>query len=427
MSWSTLWESFKEALAERAAVQSIQEVNETINAPQPGPMTNKRGETIPTDPPGITDHPDSQTVSFEAGVPDAGSGGAYRESKLPPDLPIPQDLPPTKGGEGTFGTPQPDENQGALPDEDPPPPPPQKPDFMPEQVDPLPQSPWTKPDSMPEQVGPLPEYVEEPQPKPDFMPEGVGPLSEVEGPRPIKGEPPVPPHPVPVTGDPSLIDPNDEPGGVWVEESASGLTHEPGVWVDRPAIDEERLGAMIREQSGVTEYPGDVHQEPDLGGVPQPPGSADQQLHSLDLSSVYEEVHHKDSVLDSVYGEVQGATPPKVDPTQYPPDLPPSDGGEELADGNANGIPDEYGDGPDLDANGAPDEIGINPDSLQPGYPGSEPMRTPDAMQLDSTSTEGSYVTGLSSVTDDAYLTDPSFTEDPTTADPNDQDFGGGF
>jgi len=38
-------------------------------------------------------------------------------------------------------------------------------------------------------------------------------------------------------------------------------------------------------------------------------------------------------------------------------------------DGNANGIPGEYGDGPDLDGNGIPDEIGINPDSLQPGYP----------------------------------------------------------
>jgi hypothetical protein len=40
-------------------------------------------------------------------------------------------------------------------------------------------------------------------------------------------------------------------------------------------------------------------------------------------------------------------------------------------DGNGNGIPGEYGDGPDLDGNGIPDEIGINPDSLQPGYPHS--------------------------------------------------------
>lgn len=43
-------------------------------------------------------------------------------------------------------------------------------------------------------------------------------------------------------------------------------------------------------------------------------------------------------------------------------------GGEELPDGNANGIPGGYGDGPDLDANGVPDEIGINPDNRQPGY-----------------------------------------------------------
>jgi hypothetical protein len=42
-------------------------------------------------------------------------------------------------------------------------------------------------------------------------------------------------------------------------------------------------------------------------------------------------------------------------------------------DGNGNGIPNEYGDGPDLDGNGIPDEIGINPDSLQPGYPGNSP------------------------------------------------------
>jgi hypothetical protein len=41
-----------------------------------------------------------------------------------------------------------------------------------------------------------------------------------------------------------------------------------------------------------------------------------------------------------------------------------------LPDGNANSIPSEYGDGPDLDGNGVPDEIGINPDILQPGYPG---------------------------------------------------------
>jgi hypothetical protein len=40
-----------------------------------------------------------------------------------------------------------------------------------------------------------------------------------------------------------------------------------------------------------------------------------------------------------------------------------------IRDGNTNGTPGEYGDGPDLDGNGIPDEIGINPDSLQAGYP----------------------------------------------------------
>jgi hypothetical protein len=40
-----------------------------------------------------------------------------------------------------------------------------------------------------------------------------------------------------------------------------------------------------------------------------------------------------------------------------------------LPDGDGDGIPGEYGDGPDLDGNGVPDEVGINPDNQQPGYP----------------------------------------------------------
>ncbi len=94
--------------------------------------------------------------------------------------------------------------------------------------------------------------------------------------------------------------------GVWVDESSSGLTHEPGVWVDRPAIDPDRLGAMIREQDGVTEHVGDV-QEPNVGGgVPQP-GSADQ-IHSLDLSSAYEEVSPKNPIFDPTVTEQVGLT-----------------------------------------------------------------------------------------------------------------------
>ena len=50
--------------------------------------------------------------------------------------------------------------------------------------------------------------------------------------------------------------------------------------------------------------------------------------------------------------------------------IPDSEYKPSLPDGNGNGVPGEYGDGPDLDGNGIPDEIGINPDSLQPGYPG---------------------------------------------------------
>jgi hypothetical protein len=49
------------------------------------------------------------------------------------------------------------------------------------------------------------------------------------------------------------------------------------------------------------------------------------------------------------------------------------DGSMSQRDGNGNGIPNEYGDGPDLDGNGVPDEIGINPDILQPGYSINDP------------------------------------------------------
>jgi hypothetical protein len=55
----------------------------------------------------------------------------------------------------------------------------------------------------------------------------------------------------------------------------------------------------------------------------------------------------------------QQQPPPPVVAEQQPAPAPP----------DGDGIPNEYGDGPDLDANGIPDEIGINPDSLQPGYP----------------------------------------------------------
>ena len=60
-------------------------------------------------------------------------------------------------------------------------------------------------------------------------------------------------------------------------------------------------------------------------------------------------------------------------PAPPPPHDGPANGGEGSPDGelgdDADGIPGEYGDGPDLDGNGIPDEIGINPDGLQPGYP----------------------------------------------------------
>jgi hypothetical protein len=65
--------------------------------------------------------------------------------------------------------------------------------------------------------------------------------------------------------------------------------------------------------------------------------------------------------------------PPVVEQQPAPAPAPPYDPATSIPqqDANANGVPGEYGDGPDLDANGIPDEIGINPDMLQAGYPDS--------------------------------------------------------
>jgi hypothetical protein len=165
----------------------------------------------------------------------------------------------------------------------------------------------------------------------------------------------------------------NEPG-VWVEDTASGLTYEPAVWVDTPAaIDPDRQGALIKEQSHVKDL-GSV-QEPDLGGVPQP-GLADPSR-PLDLNFLYEE---SGSPQDSVYDQITPTDP-----------ITPSDRFD----------PSEY--------------VALNPQPLPPDPP-------PD-LPFDLNSTEASYVTGSSSV-GDPYLTDPSLTEDPATAD---QDLGEGF
>jgi hypothetical protein len=134
----------------------------------------------------------------------------------------------------------------------------------------------------------------------------------------------------------------------------------------------------------------------------------DDTSDGLDLSSVYQEATPINPVFDSVYGQIQGAAPPKVDPTQYPPDRGSPGSGEELPDGNANGIPGEYGDGPDLDGNGVSDEIGINPDMLREGYPGP----TIDPALFDPTA---------AGPTIDPALFDPSApgpTVDPALLDP---------
>jgi hypothetical protein len=147
----------------------------------------------------------------------------------------------------------------------------------------------------------------------------------------------------------------------------------------------------------------------------------------LDLSSVYQEATPNNPVIDSVYGQTQGATPPKVEPSQYPPDLPSPSGGEELLpDGNANGIPGEYGDGPDLDANGVPDEIGINPDSLQPGYPNSPWASSLDPALFDPTEPGPTLDPSLFDPTSPGPTLDPSLfdphlpgvTLDPALLDP---------
>ncbi len=64
-----------------------------------------------------------------------------------------------------------------------------------------------------------------------------------------------------------------------------------------------------------------------------------------------------------------GQQPGTIEP--YPP--PGGDSQVIPPDGDGDGIPNEYGDGADLDANGVPDEIGINPDALRPGYPNPIP------------------------------------------------------
>ncbi len=78
---------------------------------------------------------------------------------------------------------------------------------------------------------------------------------------------------------------------------------------------------------------------------------------------------------------VQPTPPPEPPMGQQPTGEPyPPPGGDPKVippDGDGDGLPNEYGDGPDLDANGVPDEVGINPDSLQPGYPNPTPADRP--------------------------------------------------
>jgi hypothetical protein len=160
-------------------------------------------------------------------------------------------------------------------------------------------------------------------------------------------------------------------------------------------------------EAGNPTPPGDVPPPPDNPGdpPPEPGGDAAQAPGDADEGIPGVGVPYKDyipflpMVKDPATGEWRNAEPAEIPeppveqspsaeqpapppPEQQPPVAehqpappppPPHDGpatgGEGLPDGNADGIPGEYGDGPDLDGNGVPDEIGINPDGLQPGYP----------------------------------------------------------
>lgn len=64
--------------------------------------------------------------------------------------------------------------------------------------------------------------------------------------------------------------------------------------------------------------PFDPNEAPSVQPEPEP---AEAGPDSGLIISDYEEVTPQNPVLDPVYGETQGATPPKIDPTQYPPDL----------------------------------------------------------------------------------------------------------
>ena len=86
-------------------------------------------------------------------------------------------------------------------------------------------------------------------------------------------------------------------------------------------------------------------------------------------------------------------------PAPAPPPYDPATGMPQHG-GDGDGIPNEYGDGPDLDGNGVPVESGINPDNSQPGYPGGEVGDTTtdgisvDGGEVSQTTTDGIVANG---------------------------------
>ncbi len=158
---------------------------------------------------------------------------------------------------------------------------------------------------------------------------------------------------------PTLPMVKDPATGQWrnAYESEGGYTPDPEADQTPPPGDTEDPGSQAQEvsplQFGNT---GNFQNAPDPN-APPPEYPSQEEVPPLQFGNT---------------GNFQNAPaePPVVEQQPAPAPAPPYDpaNGVPQPDGDGDGIPNEYGDGPDLDANGIPDEIGINPDSLQPGY-----------------------------------------------------------
>jgi len=150
---------------------------------------------------------------------------------------------------------------------------------------------------------------------------------------------------------------------------------------------------------------------------------------AIDAANRAVEEHQKSHGYVGTEGEAGTTTPPPSPPvdTTSAPDY----------DGDGDGIPNEYGDGPDRDGNNVPDEVGINPDNAPVGttVPPPEDTTTPPDGDKDGTPNEegGTIEIGTSPLDPDAVVTNeinqaPAVSslaadrppEDTTTAPPPD-------